>query len=145
MVEFVQPAYTFVENETMGIIQVRKSNVSYAQFQIRVLGSELIYMIEYPHVHLLHTNIGPSASSPVERSAAAIDKIITFEEGPSASNVTDIMISIADDRVALEANESYVTTLQILGTPDNVVLGQHSTATVMVLDDDRKSLDLFYI
>ena len=40
MVEFVQPVYTFVENKTFGIIQVRKSNVSYAQFKIMVLGGE---------------------------------------------------------------------------------------------------------
>ena len=100
--------------------------------------SENICIAEYPH--LLHTNIGPSISSPIERSVAAINQIITFEAGSSASNVIDIMISIVDDRVALEANESYVATLQILGTPDNIVLGQYSTATLEVLDDDRKSL-----
>ena len=45
MVEFVQPLYTFVENKSIGIIQVRKSTVSYAQFQIRVLGGELNYQL----------------------------------------------------------------------------------------------------
>ena len=100
--------------------------------------SKNICITECPH--LLHTNIGPSISSAIEHSAAAIDQIITFEAGSSASNVTDIMIGIADDRVALEANESYVATLQIVGTPDNVVLGQYSTAILEVLDDDRKSL-----
>ena len=79
-------------------------------------------------------------SSLVECSTAAIDQIITFEAGPSASNVTNIMISIFDDFVALEANETFIATLEILGAPDNVVLGQYRTATVTVIDDDRKSL-----
>ena len=79
-------------------------------------------------------------SSLVERSTAAIDQNITFEAGSSASNVTNIMINISDDFVALEANETFVVTLEILGTPDNVVLGQYRTATVIVIDDDRKSL-----
>ena len=51
----------------------------------------------------------------------------------------DVEIAITDDLVALEANESYEATLEILGTPDNVVIGQNMT-TVLVIDDDRKSL-----
>ena len=79
-------------------------------------------------------------SSLVKRSTAAIDQNIMFEAGPSASNVTNITISIFDDSVALEANETFKATLEILGTPDNVALGQYREATVIVIDDDRKSL-----
>ena len=85
--------------------------------------------------------LGPSTSSPIERSAAAIDEIITFEAGPSAPNVIDVEISITDDLVALEATESYVATLEIVGSPDSQIeIGRFPTTTVSVLDDDRKLL-----
>ena len=85
--------------------------------------------------------VGPSTSSPIERSADAIDRTLTFEAGPSAPNVIDVMINITDDFVALEAIESYVATLEILGTPDSrIEIGQYPTTTISVLDDDRKLL-----
>ena len=40
MIGFVEQMYTFIENETFGIIQVRKSNASYVPLQLRVLGGE---------------------------------------------------------------------------------------------------------
>ena len=60
--------------------------------------------------------------------------------GPSAPNVIDIMIAITDDLVALEATESYVASLEIVGTPPNVEIGQFPTTIVEVLDNDRKLL-----
>ena len=85
--------------------------------------------------------LGPSTSSPIERSAEPLDQIITFEAGPSAPNVIDVVINITDDLVALEATESYVATLEIVGTPDSQIqIGRFPMTTVSVLDDDRKLL-----
>ena len=82
--------------------------------------------------------LGPSTSSPIAPSLATVDEIITFSAGPAAPNVIQIRINITDDLVALEATESYVTSLQILGSPANVEIGLHPTTLVDVLDNDRK-------
>ena len=89
---------------------------------------------------MINHYIGPSTSSPIEPSAAVLNEILTFEAGPSAPNVLNVQITITDDLVALEAIESYVASLEILGTPDNVIIGQHHKTTVSVHDDDCKSL-----
>ena len=53
----------------------------------------------------------------------------------------DIMIDITNDFVALETNESYEATLEILGSPDsNIEIGTYPMTTVLVLDDDSKLL-----
>ena len=71
------------------------------------------------------------------QSAEAIDEIIIFEAGPSAPDVISIVINITDDFVALEATESYIATLEILGTPaSRIEIGQFPTTNVSVLDDD---------
>ena len=82
------------------------------------------------------------------QSAAAIDEIITFEAGPSAPDVISIVINITDDLVALEATESYIATLEILGTPaSRIEIGQlpthFPTTNVSVLDDDGRLLAQF--
>ena len=82
---------------------------------------------------------GPSTSSPIEQSAAAVDVVITFDAGPSAPNVINIPITITDDDVTLEALESYEVTLEIIGPAPNVLIGVHPTTTVNVEDDDCKS------
>ena len=75
------------------------------------------------------------------QSAAAIDEIIIFEAGPSADDVISIEINITDDLVALEATESYIATLEILGTPaSRIQIGQFPTTNVSVLDDDGRLL-----
>ena len=75
------------------------------------------------------------------QSAAAIDEIIIFEAGPSADDVISIVINITDDLVALEATESYIATLEILGTPaSRIEIGQFPTTNVSVLDDDGRFL-----
>ena len=88
-------------------------------------------------MHALST--GPSTSSPIERSAAALRNVtVTFMAGPSAPNVISIDINITDDLVTLEATESYDVSLRIVGSPPNVVIGRHEITTVNVLDDDCK-------
>ena len=83
--------------------------------------------------------LGPSTSSPIERSAEFIDRIIMFEAGPSAPNVIDVVIDITDDFMALEANESYVASLEIVGNSNSQIeIGRFPVTTVSVLDDDRK-------
>lgn len=85
--------------------------------------------------------VGPSSSSPIEPSAGILNDILTFEAGPSALNVIDVSINITDDFVALEAIESYVASLEILGTPNSrIEIGTYPTTTISVLDDDRKLL-----
>ena len=75
------------------------------------------------------------------QSAAAIDEIITFEAGPSADDVISIIINITDDLVALEATESYIATLEVLGTPaSRIEIGEFPTTNVSVLDDDGRLL-----
>ena len=75
------------------------------------------------------------------RSAEPIDEIIIFEAGPSAADVISIIINITDDSVALEATESYIATLEILGTPaSRIQIGQFPTTNVSVLDDDGRLL-----
>ena len=39
-VGFVEQRYTFVENQSFGIIQIRKSAASDVPFQVRVIGGE---------------------------------------------------------------------------------------------------------
>ena len=77
-------------------------------------------------------------SSPIVPSLDTVDQTITFMAGPDAPNVIQIRINITDDLVALEATESYVTSLQILRSPANIEIGQHLTTLVDVLDNDRK-------
>ncbi len=53
----------------------------------------------------------------------------------------NVVINITDDLVALEATESYIATLEILGTPaSRIAIGEFPMTTVSVLDDDGKSL-----
>ena len=85
--------------------------------------------------------LGPSTSSPIERSAEPINRIIMFEAGPSAPNVIDVVIDITDDLVALKATESYVASLEIVGNSNSQIeIGRFPVTTVSVLDDDRKLL-----
>ena len=82
--------------------------------------------------------LGPSTSSPIAPSLATVDEIITFSAGPAAPNVIQVRINITDDLVALEVTEEYVTSLQILGSPANVEIGQHPMTLVDMLDNERK-------
>ena len=84
------------------------------------------------------THTGPSTSSPIQQSATAMNQIITFDAGPSAQDVIAISINITNDDIALEAIESYVVNLEIVGSPTNVVIGRHEVTTVNVLDEDCK-------
>ena len=53
----------------------------------------------------------------------------------------DVFIDLTDDLVALEATESYIATLEVLGTPSSrIVIGEFPMTNISVLDDDRKSL-----
>jgi hypothetical protein len=75
------------------------------------------------------------------RSAATLNDIITFEAGAGAADVINVVINITDDLVALEATESYIATLEILGTPaSRIAIGEFPMTTVSVLDDDGKLL-----
>ena len=84
------------------------------------------------------THIGPSTSSPIQQSAAAVDQIITFKAGSSAVDAIAIQIPITDDDIALEIIESYDVNLEIVGSLPNVVIGRHEMTIVNVLDEDRK-------
>ena len=46
--------------------------------------------------------------------------------------------------MALEVIESYVASLEIIGSPSHVVLGDQDTTTVNVLDEDCKFTALYY-
>lgn len=83
-------------------------------------------------------HIGPSTSTPIQQSAAALDEIITFMAGPSAPDVIAVQIPLTNDEVSLEVTEEYDVNLQIIGSPPNVVIGTHPVTTVNVLDEDRK-------
>ena len=39
--EYVEPSYTFIENQLVVIIQVRKEGIANAPFQVRVFGGKL--------------------------------------------------------------------------------------------------------
>lgn len=83
--------------------------------------------------------LGPSTSSPIRRSAPILVADVTFDAGPAAPNVRDVFFDLTDDLVALEATESFVATLEILGTPSSrIEIRDFPTTTISVLDDDRK-------
>ena len=140
--------YTFIENQLVGVTQVRKDGAVSAPFQVRAFGGENkmthIYDFIYRVMHHKHYHPGPSMSSSIEQSATALHQIITFNAGLVAPSVIDILIPITDDSVALEVIESYVASLEIIGSPSHVVLGDQDTTTVNVLDEDCKFTALYY-
>ncbi len=62
--------------------------------------------------------------------------MVTFEAGPDADNSIIVQFTLTDDDIALEAIESYIGSLDIVGNPEGVTLGMVDTTTVNVRDDD---------
>ncbi len=62
--------------------------------------------------------------------------MVTFEAGPDADNSITVEFTLTNDEVALEAVESYVGTLDIVGNPEGVTIGMIATTTINVEDDD---------
>ncbi len=62
--------------------------------------------------------------------------MVTFEAGPDADNSITVQFTLTDDDVALEAIESYIGSLDIVGNPEGVILGMIDTTIVNVRDDD---------
>ncbi len=62
--------------------------------------------------------------------------MVTFEAGPDADNSITVEFTLTDDDIALEAIESYIGTLVIMGNPEGVTIGVIATTTVNVEDDD---------
>ncbi len=72
----------------------------------------------------------------MEISASGFDEVVTFEAGSDADNSITVQFTLTDDEVALEAIESYIGSLDIVGNPEGVTLGMIDTTTVNVQDDD---------
>ena len=77
--------------------------------------------------------IGPSDQDNIERSADGIDTTITF---PADQNTVEVSFTLTDDNVGLEDIESYLVSLELIGTPVGVDIGDIPEATVNVLDDE---------
>ena len=77
--------------------------------------------------------VGPSDQTDIERSAAGINKTLTF---PASDSSLKFDFTITDDDIGLEADESYVATLELVDSPDGVSLGNLSKTLVTVVDDD---------
>ena len=86
--------------------------------------------------------IGPSDQDNIERSADGIDTTITF---PADQNTVEVSFTLTDDNVGLEDIESYLVSLELIGTPVGVDIGDIPEATVNVLDDEGWSTSVVMI
>ena len=79
---------------------------------------------------------GPSTQSDVVISAAGISETQTF---PAGSSSITFNFDLTDDIVGLEDVESYIASLQLVGSPAGVELGATTETTVFVTDDDGRT------
>ena len=84
---------------------------------------------------IIHSSmcVGPSDQENIVRSADGIDTTITF---PADQETVEISFTLTDDTVGLEDIESYIATLELVGTPEGVVIGDIPETTVNVLDNE---------
>ena len=80
-----------------------------------------------------HLLVGPSGQTDIERSAAGINKTLTF---PASNSSLTFEFPLTDDDVGLEAVELYTASLELVDSPDNVSLCFWSQTSVTVMDDD---------
>ena len=71
--------------------------------------------------------------------------MVTFEAGPDADNSITVQFTLTDDDVALEAIESYIGSLDIVGNPEGVILGMIDTTIVNVRDDDGELTIIIFV
>ena len=72
-------------------------------------------------------------------SAPGIDTIVTFNAGDASPDEFSISIPLTDDDIALEDIEMYTARLEIVGSPNVVVmLGIPDETVINVVDDDGK-------
>ena len=90
---------------------------------------------DYDIFTLIQFETGPSTQSDVFISAAGIFETKTF---PAGSSSITFYFDLTDDNVGLEAVESYIASLQIVGSPLGIQTGSLVQTTVIVEDDDRK-------
>ncbi|XP_064387615.1 uncharacterized protein LOC135335886 isoform X2 [Halichondria panicea] len=117
LVMFERPMYTFTENGITSSVVVVKTGVTDQPFSVQVIG-------------------GPSTQTDVVISASGFNEVVTFEAGPNADNSIIVQFTLIDDDIALEAIESYIGSLDIVGNPEGVTFGMVDTTTVNVRDDD---------
>ena len=119
VVTFEQPSYTFIENELVGSIRVRRiGGASDRVFQVSVMG-------------------GPSVQQNIERSTDGIDTFITFGSLP---DFRDIVFDITDDDVALETTERYNVELILPPGSTGVSIGEFGATTINIIDDDGRCI-----
>ena len=78
---------------------------------------------------------GPSEQTGIVRSADGNAETQTF---PAGSSSIMFNFALTDDNIGLEAVESYVASLQLVGSPVGVELGTTIETTVVVEDDDGR-------
>ena len=91
----------------------------------------------------LYQLAGPSNNTGIIRSAAGISETKTF---PAGSSSITFNFNLTDDNVGLEAVESYIASLQLVGSPLGIQTGVCLVETTVNVEDDESmyKLTLYY-
>ena len=92
----------------------------------------LLYYIHYQFA-------GPGEDAGIVRSASGISEQQTF---PAGSTSLLFYLNLTDDNVGLEAVESYIASLQLVGSPLGIRTGVCLVDTTVNVEDDDS---MFYI
>lgn len=96
------------------------------------------------YYNILFFSSGPSTQTNIERSAPAINELITFEAGPEAPDTITVTFPLTDDNVALEDVERFFVGLTVDTPGSGVLVVQPERTQINVLDDDGETIFQFF-
>ena len=85
---------------------------------------------------------GPSNNTGIIRSAAGISETKTF---PAGSSSITFNFDLTDDNVGLEALESYIASLQLVGSPLGIETGVCLVETTVNVEDDDSMYKIHFV